>query len=120
MHAQIQEVIETIRPAAGGRVYVDFSVGQHTTLGRMLQDMYYKTRLVDMLAHDEHTGFPHNGGMHTFHLMCKPLDAIAFIEQVKETLSEGRIIDEEHRQAISELSYISQELHTFRSTQKAA
>lgn len=119
MHAQIKAIIASIRPATDGRVSVTLTSGERTPMGRVLYDLYYNTNLADLLSREERFGYPHNGGEHTLQLLCKPLDAIAFIEQVKETLQDKRTYDEEHRQLISELSFISQELSLFRRQQRS-
>jgi len=114
MHHQIKAVIATMRSAPGNRVHIVFSAGQYTALGRVIGDMYYKTQLTDLLDSSQSSGYPHNGGQHTFRLTATPGDAIAFIEALKEELEGKHTVDEEHRQVISQLSFISQECYAFR------
>lgn len=114
MHAQIKTIIASIRTIPGARVLINFTSGESTLMGRILYEMYYKTELMDMLRQNEHYGYPHNGGQHTFQLACKAIDAIAFVEQLKETMEARQFFSEELRQVISELSFISQELYAFR------
>ncbi len=115
MHAQIKEVIATLNRAPGGKVFVDLGAGQETPLGKILGKMFYSTRLTDLLDQGTNGGCPHNGGSHSFWMRAEPLEVIAFIELLKETMLEGKyVLSEESRQVAHELSYISQEIHTLR------
>lgn len=110
MHAQIKEVIGTLL-FTPYQVSVRLSAGERTPLGKIVGRLYYNTRVMDLLSHEERSGYPHNGGQHSLDLHCKPLDAVAFIEAMKEEAEDRKFAcNDEESQVIAELSYISQEI----------
>jgi hypothetical protein len=110
MHAEIKQVTETLLFTLN-RVHVRLSAPEHSALGQIIGQVYYNTRILDLLRSTERTGYPHNGGQHTLELHCAPLDAIEMIEMIKETALEHFKLNEEQRRVASQLSYISQEIH---------
>ena len=110
MHRQIKQVIESLK-FQDGKVHVRLSAGEQTPLGKIIGRLYYQSRVMDLLPPDQRFGYPHNGGQHTLSLACRPLDAVAFIEALKEEAQARKFaITEEESQVVSELSYISQEI----------
>lgn len=119
MHFQIKKVIQALRPYRDdGRVVIELTAQQSTPLGDIVADIFYRTGLLDMLNRGDYTGYPHNGGQHTLTLMIKPLDGIAFIDEVQESLKGMRDDDGDYARVLSELAFVSQELHSFRKAKK--
>ena len=108
MHAQIKRVIERLvfHP---GKVYVELSATQSSPLGLILFEVYYNTKICDIVSRDDRHGYPHNGGQHTFSYKGRPGDVVALLETIKEEVGQ-RKLNEETRQVLSELSFISQEI----------
>jgi hypothetical protein len=112
MHHQIKKVCAGLQHHVNPKgVSFDLSAGEQTPLGRILNLMYYRTGVVDLLPRDSHFGYPHNGGMHTFHYTGPKGDAVAFLELLKEELDQPKYrLNEEERQVLRELSFISQDI----------
>lgn len=91
----------------------DMSSGEHTPLGWLLRRMYYSTDVCD-LVRDFKTGYPHNGGQHTFHWKGPWREALAFLELLDEVMHDKFKSDKVVCQVASELCYISQEIHAKR------
>ncbi len=113
MHQQIKRVIETMLHDPR-RVYVRLTAGEQTPLGKLVGRVFYNSDILECLTYRECSGYPHNGGQHTLELHCAPLDAIEMLEMIKEVCLEKFALNDEERQVASELSYISQEIHTLR------
>jgi hypothetical protein len=110
MHAQIKQVIDTLL-FTPGKVAVRLSAGEQTPLGKIIGRLYYQSKVMDLLTHDERFGYPHNGGQHTLELHCKPLDAVSMIEAMKEEAEDRKFAtNADEWQVVAELSYISQEI----------
>ena len=110
MHPQIKQVIATIL-FTPGKVLVRLSAGEQTPLGKIIGRLYYQSNVMDLLSHEERFGYPNNGGQHTLELNCKPLDAVAMIEAMKEVAEEKKFAyNFDESQVVAELSYISQEI----------
>lgn len=68
-------------PAWDGTIVIELSAPQESPLGKIVGDLFYNTRLLEMV---KHTGYPHNGGEHTLSIYGQPKDLIAFLELVIE------------------------------------
>ncbi len=110
MHAQIKHVISRLVFQSSADVIVELSAGEQTPLGKLLNRLYYRTNVMDVLDSESRYGYPHNGGQHTFTFRGTPRDAVAMVELFKEVLQEQFTLTEEESQVCSELSYISQEI----------
>jgi hypothetical protein len=120
MHPQIKEVINTLLHTLG-KVHVRLSAGEQTPLGKIIGRVYYNTNVLEGLTRDERFGYPHNGGQHTLELHCKPMDAIAMLEMIKEVALDKLCRTEEERAVANQLSFVSQEIHRLRvAARKAA
>jgi hypothetical protein len=114
MHAQIKQVIGSLA-VRGNKVMVRLTAGESTPLGKIIGRLYYQSQVMDLLSNDERFGYPHNGGSHSLELICKPLDAIEFIETMKEEAETRKFaFNFDESQVVAELSYISQEIYTLR------
>lgn len=110
MHWQIKHVIDMIL-FTRDKVSVRLSAGEQTPLGNIICRLYYQSNVMDLLSHEERFGYPHNGGSHTLELFCRPLDAVAMIEAMKEEAQiRNFALTPEESQVINEMSYISQEI----------
>jgi hypothetical protein len=58
---------------------------QESALGKLLHQLYYgrSDALCDLAPN--RTGFPHNGGQHTFTMRGKKDDLVAYLELLEET-----------------------------------
>ena len=68
-------------------IAVNASQRLDTAAGRLLGRMYYGSFIDKTLSHGESTGYPNNGGEHTFRLHMKPADIVAFLELVEESFA---------------------------------
>ncbi len=119
MHADIRRVLGTLKQLSDspkGRIAIELSSGQYTPMGKLLGLMYYRTRITDLLERTEHFGYPHNGGQHTFSYRGNGKTFVAFLELMKEELQTkfNNGLNEEERQVLSELSFISQDILALR------
>lgn len=109
MHAQIHRAIERLE-FSPGQVFVELTAGQESPLGKILNIVYYRTDICDVVDRDNRFGYPHNGGQHTFSYRGKHMDAVSMIELIKETVMDNFTLEDEVRQVANELSFISQEI----------
>ena len=109
MHAQIRTVIGSLRFTTGS-VSIDLSAGERTPLGNIISRVYYETNIGDVVDRAYRSGYPHNGGQHTFHFQGPRGEAVAMLELIKETMLERFKLNEETRQVANELSFVSQEI----------
>lgn len=109
MHAQIHYAISRLQ-FSPGQVLVELSAGEQSPLGKILNIVYYRTNICDVVDRDNRWGYPHNGGQHTFTFRGPHGDAVSMVELIKETVMDKFKLDDETRQVASELSYISQEI----------
>lgn len=58
---------------------------QHTPAGKLLGSMYYGGFLEKVLARDEASGYPHNGGEHSLTLHLTPSSLESFLALVEES-----------------------------------
>ncbi len=119
MHQDIKRVLATLKALSDspkGRIAIELSAGQFTPMGRILGIMYYRLDVVDLLERTEHFGYPHNGGQHTFSYRGNGKDFVAFLELLKEELQNrfNAGFNDEERQVVSELSFISQDILALR------
>ncbi len=113
MHPQIKNIINSLLHEPG-KVHVQLSAGEQTPLGKIIGRVYYNSNVLEGLTFAERSGYPHNGGQHTLHLHCRPLDAIEMIEMIKEEALTRLALTEEEREVANQLSYVSQEIHSLR------
>lgn len=66
-------------------MHINASHPQHTPAGKLLGVMYYSGFIQTALSQEQRSGYPHNGGEHTFSLSMSPADIGAFLAIVKET-----------------------------------
>ncbi len=110
MHPQIKTVISRLRFFTD-LVILDLTSAQHTPMGKLLYNVYYRTNICDVVDRESRYGYPHNGGEHTFSFRGKPWDAVTMLELIKETMIEGKFgLTEEEREVASQLSFVSQEI----------
>lgn len=119
MHHQIKAVIATLRKPSAHEVAFNLTAGQHTPLGHILRRMY-QFRVEETLDSANRTGYPYNGGQHTFRFCGRFHDGVQFLELLKEVLSEKAMFNEEERQVLSELSFVSQEILLMRREDRLA
>lgn len=65
-------------------IHIKASQRQHTPAGDLLGRLYYGGFLSAVLAREDYSGYPHNGGEHTLYLDMPPADIEAFLELVQE------------------------------------
>ena len=109
MHQQIRGVISQLKWFPGQVVLVDLTASEQSPLGRLVGRLYYDTDAMEVVDRACRTGYPHNGGFHTFQFKGPARDAVAMMELFKETLEDRTRTDEE-RQVCNEFSYVSQEI----------
>ena len=109
MHPQIKHIINRLL-FTPGMVDIDLSAGEHTPMGNILDIVYYRTNICEVVDRAHRSGYPHNGGSHTFHYHGPKRDAVAMLELIKETVLENFKMDEETRRVANELSFVSQEI----------
>ncbi len=101
-----------IKKYIDGLVMVDLSSPQNSQIGRILYHIYYHNEtLCDMAP--ARTGFPNNGGEHTFSVAGTPGDVAAWIELVIEKYSKLTTIPD----ALEELRNIVKQLKCKEKTQ---
>ena len=66
------------------RIGLNLSQCIHTPAGNLLGRMWYDGFIQNLLIKNEYSGFPNNGGHHTFHLKLSVQDLYAFLELVKD------------------------------------
>jgi hypothetical protein len=110
MHAQVRNVIDHLRFTTLNNVLVELSAGESTPLGSILSKVYYQTNICDVIDREYRSGYPHNGGMHTFTFLGPKREAVSMLELIKEVISEKFKLDNETIQVLSELSFVSQEI----------
>jgi hypothetical protein len=64
--------------------HIDASCDEDSLAGKFLGMLYYDTRAMDLFRHDERSGFPNDGGLHSLELYVPTDDAEAFLELVTE------------------------------------
>lgn len=64
---------------------IDLSQPQNTPAGTLLGRMYYSGFIEAVLTQAEFSGYPHNGGMHSFSIAMQPADLKAFLDTVQDT-----------------------------------
>lgn len=69
------------------RLYIEATQPQHTPGGSFLGKLYgrFSRFLDDTLDHEEHSGYPYNGGRHTLQLYMTPADCGAWLKLIEET-----------------------------------
>jgi hypothetical protein len=59
---------------------------QESPLGKLLHHLYYTFRFTDLCNMAPlHTGYPHNGGQHTFAIRGSKEDLVAYLELLEES-----------------------------------
>ena len=111
MHQQIQDIVHYLM-MRGGKVFVRLSAPEQSPLGKLVGRAYYDSNVLEALGFSERSGYPHNGGLHTLELHCKPLDAIEMLELLKEECLARLCRTEEEREVACQLSFVSQEIST--------
>lgn len=115
MHRQIAAIAATVQARPQKAVAFEMNAGEQTALGRILFLMYYRTGIMDLIRDHKTHGYPHNGGQHTFYFVGPRREAVTFLELLKEELEQPKYrLNEEERQVLSELSFISQDILSLR------
>lgn len=109
MHHQIKHIISRLLFTPGS-VQIDLSAGEQTPLGRILYKVYYQTNICDVVDREHRSGYPHNGGSHTFHYHGPKREAVAMLKLIKEVINENFKVSGEEAEVLSQLSYVSQEI----------
>lgn len=110
MHAQIKAACRTLKRRNGGNVQFTLTSGEQTPMGRILYFVYYRSNILDLVPGCT-TGYPHNGGQHTFTFNGPAKDAVAFVELLKEVCMERPwIACPEVRTVANELSFLTQDI----------
>lgn len=115
MNLQIKNIIQRLSFSEPGVVAMDLSAPQTSPLGGLLWKLFYKTQVLELLDRDQTSGYPHNGGVHSLRFRGPCGDAVAFLELIKETLTEGFKLPEEQSEVANQLSYVSQEILAYQS-----
>lgn len=115
MDTQIRSVLKTLKPIGPGRISIELSAAERSPLGRILHQVYYATDACDLLSNEHRSGFPHNGGQHTFRYSGPKKEFVAWLEIVKEELEQPKYrLNEIERQVLSQFSFISQDILSLR------
>ena len=56
---------------------IDMSYPEHTMFGKKLGKMWYSSSVYKLV---DYSGYPHNGGKHTFYFKAEKQDVIAFLD----------------------------------------
>ena len=64
--------------------WLNFSQPQHTNAGKLLGDIYYRSKILDMFDRTETWGYPHNGGEHSLELRINREELDILIEAIQE------------------------------------
>jgi hypothetical protein len=73
---------------------INVSQPQHTPAGYFLGRLYYSGFISDVLAFDESSGYPHNGGEHTLRLKLRPSDLESFLALARERFAGAHGLEE--------------------------
>lgn len=97
---------------------VDASCGETTVEGRFLGNLYYRSKVFDVLTPSEYSGFPNNGGEHTLILHLNEADLMAFLVLIEECYGHVPGCREFVRRVINKMPTDRVIIHANRRTKK--
>jgi hypothetical protein len=110
MHHQIKEVCNKLKIVPfTPKVIMDLTAGERTPLGTIVSHLFYKTDITDLLNRDDYSGYPHNGGSHTFRFNGTWQEDLVLLELLSEDVL-NKYKDPEVREVALQLMYVSQEI----------
>lgn len=78
------------------KIIVKLSSEQESVVGKVLNDIYYRSSCAYLEMAPGRTGYPHNGGVHSFAIQGSPGECLAYME----------ILAEKFPQASAEFNYV--------------
>ena len=94
------------RKTLDSRIEVELTFAQHTTIGELIGDIYYRSSILSLI---EHGGYPHNGGEHTL-FMSGTVDEL---QVVLDLIQERFSVLTRHAVALCQLREIQRDLYIF-------